>query len=60
MAGKITMRLRIVDQLHRRENVNDSLVEIFGFMALQRVRVPASRDVSEMMLAEVFTQQAVI
>ena len=45
--------LRIVDQLHRRENVNDSLVEIFGFMALQRVRVPASRDVSEMMLAEV-------
>ena len=49
---------RIVDQLHRRENVNDSLVEIFGFMALQRVRVPASRDVSEMILAEVFKTRA--
>ncbi len=71
MAGKITTHSRsasqayietkwpgIVDQLHRRENVNDFLVEIFGFMALQRERVPASRDVSEMILAEVFKMRA--
>lgn len=42
----------IVDQLQRRENVNDSLEEIFQFMALQRVRVPASRDVTEKIYAE--------
>jgi hypothetical protein len=48
----------IVDQLHRRENVNDSLMDIFGFMALQRARVPASRDVSEMMLAEAVKAEA--
>ncbi len=49
---------RIVDQLHRREHVNDSLVEIFSFMTLQRARVPASRDVSEMILAEIFKARA--
>ena len=49
---------KIVEQLHRRENVNDSLVEIFSFMALQRARVPASRDVSEMILAEVLKARA--
>ena len=43
---------RIVDQLYRRENLNDSLVDIFGFMALQRARVPASRDAIEKMKAE--------
>lgn len=43
---------RIVDQLHRRQNVNDSLEDFFMFMALQRVRVPASRDVSEKLYAE--------
>jgi hypothetical protein len=37
----------IVDRLHRRENVNDSLEDIFQFIALQRVRVPACRDVVE-------------
>ena len=42
----------IVDRLHRRENVNDSPEEIFQFMALQRVRVPASRDVAERIHAE--------
>ena len=42
----------IVDQLHRRENVNDSLEAIFQFMALQRARVPASRDATEKIDAE--------
>ena len=37
----------IVDRLHRHENVNDSLEDIFQFIALQRVRVPASRDAIE-------------
>jgi len=42
----------IVDQLHCRENVNDSLEVIFQFMALQRARVPASRDATEKIHAE--------
>ena len=42
----------IVDQLHRRENVNNSLVDIFQFMALQRARVPACRDAIEKIYAE--------
>lgn len=42
----------IVDRIHRRENVNDSLEEIFQFMGLQRARVPASRDVTEKIQAE--------
>ena len=37
----------IVDRLHRREDVNDSLEDIFQFIALQRARVPASRDAIE-------------
>jgi hypothetical protein len=37
----------IVERLHRRENVNDSLIDIFQFMILQRARVPASRDAAE-------------
>jgi hypothetical protein len=37
----------IVIRLHRQEDVNDSQEDIFQFMALQRVRVPASRDVVE-------------
>lgn len=41
-----------VATLHRRENVNDRLENIFQFMALQRVRVPAARDVVEAMLAQ--------
>lgn len=44
----------IVDRLHRQENVNDSLQDIFQFMMLQRVRVPASRDTVEIILAEFF------
>ncbi|SOD28516.1 Protein of unknown function [Variovorax sp. YR752] len=41
-----------VAKLHRREDVNDRLENIFQFIALQRVRVPASRDVAEAMLAQ--------
>jgi hypothetical protein len=41
-----------VELLHQRENVNDRLEHIFNFMALQRVRVPASRDISEAALAQ--------
>ena len=37
----------IVDRLHRQENVNDSLIDIFQFMILQRARIPASRDATE-------------
>jgi len=37
----------IVDRLHRQEDINDSLEDIFQFMTLQRVRVPASRDAIE-------------
>ena len=42
----------IVDRLHRQENVNDSLIDIFQFMILQRARVPASRDATERVEAE--------
>ncbi|MGE3977154.1 MAG: DUF4238 domain-containing protein [Nitrospira sp.] len=42
----------IVDRLHRQEDVNDSLEDIFQFIALQRARVPASRDTAERMLSE--------
>lgn len=42
----------IVDRLHRRQNVNNSLEDIFQFIALQRARVPASRDATERMLSE--------
>ncbi len=42
----------IVERLHRRENVNDSLDDIIQFMVLQRARVPASRDVAERLEAE--------
>jgi uncharacterized protein DUF4238 len=41
----------IVEKLHRQDNVNETLEEIFQFIALQRVRVPAARDASEAMLA---------
>jgi hypothetical protein len=41
-----------VAKLHQRGNVNDRLENIFQFMALQRVRVPASRDAAEAMLAQ--------
>jgi hypothetical protein len=41
-----------VAKLHRRENVNDRLENIFQFIALQRVRVPASRDAAEAVLAQ--------
>lgn len=40
-----------VARLHRREDVNDRLESIFGFIALQRARVPASRDLAEASLA---------
>lgn len=41
-----------VARLHRRENVNERLEKIFEFMTLQRVRVPASRDMVEAALAQ--------
>lgn len=41
-----------VSKLHRRENVNDRLENIFEFMSLQRARVPAARDAVEAMLAQ--------
>ena len=39
-----------VARLHRRENCNDRLENIFNFMSLQRVRVPAARDATENVL----------
>lgn len=41
-----------VAELHARGEVNDRLENIFQFIALQRVRVPASRDAAESMLAQ--------
>lgn len=41
-----------VAKLHRREDVNDRLENIFEFMSLQRVRVPAARDAVEAALAQ--------
>lgn len=41
-----------VVKLHARGDVNDRLENIFQFIALQRVRVPASRDAVESMLAQ--------
>lgn len=41
-----------VAKLHRRENVDDRLENIFQFMSLQRVRVPAARDAVEAALAQ--------
>lgn len=41
----------VVERLCRGEDVNDSLLLIFEFMILQRVRVPASRDATEARLA---------
>jgi hypothetical protein len=40
-----------VSKLHARRNVNDRLENIFQFVALQRFRVPASRDAVESILA---------
>ena len=48
----------IVERLRRRENVNDSLIDIFQFMILQRARVPASRDAAERIDAERMLAQA--
>jgi hypothetical protein len=42
----------IMERIRRRENVNDKLEDIFAFMSLQRVRVPACRDATEKLLAE--------
>jgi len=41
-----------VAKLLARGDVNDRLENIFQFIALQRVRVPASRDMAESMLAQ--------
>ncbi|MPV65831.1 DUF4238 domain-containing protein [Burkholderia sp. BE17] len=41
-----------VVRLHQREDVNDRLINIFEFMSLQRVRVPAARDLVEATLAQ--------
>jgi hypothetical protein len=42
----------IVARLHRQEDVNDSLENVFQFMGLQNARVPASRDATERIEAE--------
>lgn len=42
----------IVERLKRRQVVNDALEDIFAFIGLQRVRVPASRDATEKIDAE--------
>jgi len=42
---------RIVNALLAKKNVNDRLVDIFSFITLQRLRVPAARDAFEKMLA---------
>lgn len=42
----------IVRRLQNRENVNDVLVDLLMFAAMQRIRVPANRDASEKILAE--------
>lgn len=42
----------IVERLARREDVTALLEDLFQFMALHRVRVPAARDACEAMLAE--------
>jgi Protein of unknown function (DUF4238) len=41
----------IVDALAAQHNVNEGLEDIFTFVALQRARVPAARDVVEQILA---------
>ncbi|TXH89044.1 MAG: DUF4238 domain-containing protein [Rhodoferax sp.] len=41
-----------VAKLHKREDVNDRLQNIFEFMSLQRARVPAARDAVEATLAQ--------
>lgn len=42
----------IVKRLEQREDVNDCRQDIVDFIALQRVRVPAARDATEVMFAE--------
>jgi hypothetical protein len=46
----------LVARLTNGEDVNDQLGVLFEFMALQRVRVPASRDVTEAALANLVKQ----
>ena len=41
----------LVKRLEARENINDSLLPLFDFMALQRARVPACRDAVERAMA---------
>lgn len=41
----------IIKQLEKRANINDNLEDVFAFITLQRVRVPACRDAIEKMLA---------
>jgi hypothetical protein len=42
----------IVERLREKQDIDDSLEDIFAFMALQRARVPASRDATEKVDAE--------
>ncbi len=42
----------IIEKIQKRENVNDYLENIFQFITLQRIRVPACRDMIEKSLAE--------
>jgi hypothetical protein len=41
----------LVKRLERQDDVNDSLLDLLTFTALQRVRVPAARDATEARLA---------
>lgn len=41
-----------ISKLHLRVDANDRLENLFQFMALQRVRVPAARDAAEAVLAK--------
>ncbi|MGX9718262.1 DUF4238 domain-containing protein [Janthinobacterium lividum] len=41
-----------IAKLYGRENANDRIENIMQFMSLQRVRVPAARDVAEAVLAQ--------
>lgn len=43
---------RIVERIDRREDINDALDDIWTFISLQRVRVPAMRDAFERLSAE--------
>ena len=42
----------LLDRIRQRADINDSLPDVFNFIGLQRVRVPANRDACEKTVAE--------